>query len=353
MTWRVLLACAVALLAACASEPMEMRLEGPKGTSAGLFPPPETQEVPRYRFVGDLMGETNFRPKDAGSRSTARRLFAWIAGLDGSTEQPLMLVRPQSGVVDKFGRVLVTDVGRAAILVFDESAGKLSLWEKASRNNRFESPIAIALGREGEVLVTDSDLARVFRIGTDGSPLGEFGAGLLQRPTGIVRDADRGRIYVADTHGHDIKVFDDEGRHLATWGERGEAPGELNYPPHLALSEGVLVVADSMNARIQGFDREGKLVLRFGQRGLYVGNLVRPKGVAADDEGNLYVVESMHDTLLVYDRTGRLLMSLGGTDNESGRFHLPAGVWVDARNRVYVADMFNARVSVFQFLGGN
>jgi hypothetical protein len=55
----------------------------------------------------------------------------------------------------------------------------------------------------------------------------------------------------------------------------------------------------------------------------------------------------------VYDRAGRFLMALSGTDGEAGRFHLPAGVWVDARNRIYVADMFNARVAVFQFLGGN
>lgn len=350
---RLLLACAVALLGACASEPMVMQLGQPAGATPRLFPPPETQEVPRYRFVGDLLGETNFKPRD-GSRSAGRKLLAWIAGLDATPEQPLMLVRPQSGVVDRLGRVLVTDVGRAGVMVFDEANGKLQLWEKATRGTRFESPIGIALGREGELLVTDSDLGRVFRLASDGTPVGEFGAGVLQRPTGIVRDAARSRIYVADTHAHDIKVFDDEGRHLATWAARGDEPGELNYPTHLALSDGVLVVADSMNARIQGFDRDGKLVLRFGQRGLYVGNLVRPKGVAADDEGNLYVVESMHDTLLVFDRTGRLLMSLGGTDNNgNGRFHLPAGVWVDARNRVYVADMFNARVAVFQFLGGN
>lgn len=72
-----------------------------------------------------------------------------------------------------------------------------------------------------------------------------------------------------------------------------------------------------------------------------VGNLVRPKGVAGDDEGNLYVAEPMHDTLLVFDRGGRLLMSLEGTDGgETGRFHLTAGVWVDARSRVYVATRF-------------
>jgi DNA-binding beta-propeller fold protein YncE len=108
-----------------------------------------------------------------------------------------------------------------------------------------------------------------------------------------------------------------------------------------------------MNARVQGFDAEGRAVLRFGQRGLYVGNLVRPKGVAADDEGNVYVVESMHDTLLVFDPKGTLLMSLGGTGQDVGRFYLPAGVWIDSRNRVFVADMFNGRVAVFQFLGGN
>lgn len=350
--WHRLALCAAVLLAGCASEPMVMTLDGASAGAALLFPAPETQEVPRYRYVGQLLGETNFRPKDGANRSAGRKLLAWIAGLDAEPEKPLMLVRPQSGMVDAAGRVLVTDVGRNAVMVFDEANGKLDVWEKATRSTRFVSPIALAAGRDGQVLVTDSELGRVFRLNARGEPIGDFGEGLLQRPTGIARDAERGRIYVADTHGHDIKVFDDEGRHLATWSRRGDGPGELNFPTHLALSAGVLVVSDSMNARIQGFDAAGKPVLRFGQRGMYVGNLVRPKGVASDDEGNLYVVESMHDTLLVYDRTGRLLMSLEGTDGESGRFYLPAGVWVDGRNRVYVADMFNGRVAVFQFLGG-
>lgn len=344
--------CAALLLAGCASEPLEMRLDTPAGQPR-LFPGLETQEVPRYRYVGQLLGETNFHPKDGNQRGAARRLFALIAGLDEGPYRPVQLVRPQSGLVDAAGRVLVTDVGRNAVFVFDEAAGKMDLWEQATAGQRFEAPIGIALGAGGQVLVTDADLGRVFRLAADGKPLGEFGGQVLQRPTGIVRDAQAGRVFVADTHAHDIKVFDDQGTLLATWGARGDGPGELNYPTHLALSEGMLVVSDSMNARVQGFDRDGKAVLRFGKRGMYVGNLVRPKGVAADDEGNLYVVESMHDTVLVFDRTGRLLMNLGGTDGSNGRFHLPAGVWVDGRSRVYVADMFNSRVAIFQFLGGN
>jgi hypothetical protein len=46
-------------------------------------------------------------------------------------------------------------------------------------------------------------------------------------------------------------------------------------------------------------------------------------------------------------------MPIGGVGQETGRFFLPAGVWTDAQNRVYLADMFNGRVMVFQFLGGD
>jgi DNA-binding beta-propeller fold protein YncE len=91
---------------------------------------------------------------------------------------------------------------------------------------------------------------------------------------------------------------------------------------------------------------------KFGAPGLYVGNLVRPKGVAVDNEGHVYVIESYFDHLLVFSRSGEYLLPIGGTGQETGRFFLPAGVWVDARNRVFVADMFNGRVMVFQFLGG-
>lgn len=348
-------ACALllaALLAACASEPMVMRLDAP-ASGNGLFPPPQTQEVPRYRYLGQLTGEGNFKPRDGAGRSPGRRLLALIAGLDERPDRPVVLQRPQTGVVDGTGRVLVTDVSRNAVFVFDEAGGRLEVWDRAALGLRFGAPIGIAVGRGGEILVADAELARVFRLAPDGNPRGEFGAGQLVRPTGVVRDAARGRIFVADAHAHDIKVFDDSGQLVATWGRRGEGPGELNYPTHIALSEGSLVVSDSMNARVQVFDGEGKPVLRVGRRGVYVGNLVRPKGVASDDEGNIYVVESMHDTLLVYDREGRLLMSLGGTDADAGRFYLPAGVWVDSRNRVFVADMFNGRIAVFQFLGGN
>lgn len=347
---------ALAAMVACAPARQVLHYDATSSESGSVWPAPQTLEVPRYRYVGQLTGEGNFRPEGAGTgasgRSTLQRVWAAIAGLDEQAATPVVLQRPQSGMVDARGRILVTDVSRNAVFVFDEGAGRLEVWDDAGDRRRFAAPIGLAAGRDGEVLVADAELHRIVRLSAEGRPLGSFGADTLKRPTGLVRDAQRQRIYVADTHDHAIKVFDDDGVLLERWGTRGDAPGELNYPTHLGLGEGRLYVSDSLNARVQAFDLAGRVQGQIGQRGLYVGNLVRPKGVAADAEGNVYVVESMHDTLLVFDRESRLLMSIGGTGQEVGKFYLPAGVWTDGRDRVYVADMYNGRVVVFQFLGG-
>ena len=280
-------------------------------------------------------------------------MFRWLVGLGGG-ERQIELQRPLTGTVDEAGRIYVTDMGRAAVYVFDPVAGELSVWDKAVGLMNFSAPVGIAIGPEGDILVADAQLGLVARLNRKGETRGAIGKGLLKRPTGIAYDPQGRRIYVSDTTAHDIKIFDEQGNLLKTVGRRGEAPGEFNFPTHLAFAQGELYVTDTMNSRIQVLDAAGEAVkLRLGERGLYLGNLVRPKGVAVDADGNIYVVESYHDHLLVFDRGGQLLLALGGSGGEIGQFYLPAGVWVDRGNRVFVADMFNARVVVFQFLGGS
>lgn len=309
---------------------------------------PAAPEVPRFMFAGELVGEANFRKAES---DRPRGFLRWLAGLIVGEQAPVVLQRPQSGAVDTAGRVFVTDASRQAVFVFDTRAGELVVWDKAEGYANFLMPVGIAAGPDGEMLVADAELGIVARIGQRGNPGRAIGRGLLKRPTGVAYDAARGRIFVADTYAHDIKVFDREGRLVRTIGRHGEGPAEFNFPTHLAFARGELYVTDTMNSRIQVFADSGeRLRLAFGARGLYVGNLVRPKGVAVDSDGNIYVVESYYDHLLMYNRDGQFLMAIGGMGRETGRFYLPAGAWVDSRNRVYVADMFNGRVVVFQYL---
>lgn len=338
------------LVAGCAQPHLVMNLaDTGNGTPAKVWPDPP--DIPRYRYVGELTGEENFRAEHGVAASKAVNALRWLVGLDASgNPNPIVLQRPQSGAVDAEGRIYVTDSNRQGVYVFDDKAGQVEVWDIARLGEKFETPIGIALGNQGEILVADAELHSVFRLSKKGEPVGEFGHDVLKRPTGLARDAQRGIIYVADTHAHDIKVFSDDGKLLKVIGQRGEGDGEFNFPTHLTFAADKLYVTDTLNSRVQIFDTDGKMISKFGKLGLYVGNMVRPKGVAVDSQGNVYVVESLYDNLLVFDNQGRTLLGLGGAGKNTGEFYLPTGVWTDSQDRIYIADMYNGRVTVLQSL---
>lgn len=337
-------------VAGCAQPKLVMNLAD---TGKGYTPKvwPASPEKPRYRYVGELTGEENFRTEHGATVGATANALKWLIGLSGVKSDPMVLQRPLSGVVDSEGRIYVTDVNRQGVFVFDGIAGQLEVWEAARLNTAFRTPIGIALGANNEILVADAMLHTVLRLDKKGNPLGEFGRDVLQRPTGLARDAKRGRIYVADTYGHDIKVFDDAGKMLSTIGLRGEGDGEFNFPTFLTFAADKLYVTDTLNSRIQVFDADGKMIQKFGKLGMNVGDLVRPKGIAVDSAGDIYVIESLYDNLLVFNEQGQTLLGLGGTGKDAGEFFLPAGVWTDSHDQVYIADMFNGRITVLQFLG--
>ena len=246
------------LLSACAEIPTEMRYF-PKNDAAGatrLWP--GLPEVPRYRYAGELTGEQNFGPTERSEPGAGMKLLRWIVGLgSGYREMPRILLRPQSGTVDRTGRILVTDTGRQAVFVFDAPQGKLHIWEQAGRGETFAEPIGLVQGAAGEILVTDAGLQRVIRLHEDGHVLGSFGGKLLQRPTGIAIDHATQRIYVADTRAHDIKVFDVSGILVDRIGARGTMPGEFNAPTHISIAGDRLYVSDTLNARLQVLSLDG------------------------------------------------------------------------------------------------
>ncbi|HLA35355.1 MAG TPA: 6-bladed beta-propeller [Rhodocyclaceae bacterium] len=330
-----------------------MGLDASRNTWRLMWPSASDHEIPRYFYVGQLTGENNFiQPKS--SEKSLKRAALWFFDLVSGEAPPIVLDRPQAGVVDESGRILVTDIGRGQVFVFDEITPELLTWDKAEGLTSFISPVGIALGPEGQVFVADADLGLVARLDRAGNPLESIGKGQLARPNGVAYDALRKTIYVADTTAHKIKIFDLEGKLLDEIGELGDGPGQFNFPTHIAIRHNRLYVTDTMNARVQVLALDsGTYQGTVGKRGMAIGDFTRPKGVAADGGRNIYVVEAYFDHLLIFNRRGEFLMPIGGVGDAPGQFHLPAGVWVDVRNRVFVADMMNSRVQVFQFLGGD
>lgn len=351
----LLMALVASMMAGCASKRDTFNFGIPPSLEVNrpMWPSPKDGEVPRYMYAGQLTGEDNFHePRDEPQTKTTS-FFRWLLGIFDD-EVPVVLQRPQSGVVDDSGRIYVTDISRQAVYVFDPQGNRLDVWEQLGGRVHFVAPTGIALGEDGDIYVADSDLGLVAQLNRKGENLGVIGQGELRRPVGVAYDLDSHLLYVADTYDHDIKVYGKDGRLRRTLGRRGDKPGEFNFPTYIALAKGNLYVSDTMNARVQVLDAEtGQSKLVIGELGLSVGNLVRPKGVAVDSEGDVYVVESYFDRLLIYDKEGHFLLPIGGEGQRVGEFYLPSGVWTDAHNQIYVADMLNGRVMLFQFLGGD
>lgn len=220
---------------------------------------PEPPEIARYRYVGQLTGEENFPRPGEDTLNAGAKLVRWMVGLVGRSDKPVILQRPQAVITDGQGKVFVSDVSRQAVYMFDTIQAELKVWENAAEGIRFELPIGLAVGVDGELLVADASLQLVARLGPNGEPLGLFGLDQLQHPTGLARDPQRGRIYVADRGANNIKVYSDAGELQFEFGEFGEQVGQLNGPTYLFWNEDQLYVTDALNSRIQVFHLMGNI----------------------------------------------------------------------------------------------
>jgi hypothetical protein len=67
-----------------------------------------------------------------------------------------------------------------------------------------------------------------------------------------------GEVYVLDEKIGQVKVYGSDGRHLRTFGKKGQGPGELQSPSRMVLTtEGNLCFLDSGNNRISVYSPEG------------------------------------------------------------------------------------------------
>jgi DNA-binding beta-propeller fold protein YncE len=342
MAFMLRIVCIVLLLAAGISLPafgeQQERLVWPFGPAQ-----------PRVEFV-----KTFSRPADLGiSKGFFERLKDFIFG-----EVDARIVKPMA-VTTSGGILFVADPGAGGVHRFDSASGDYTLIG-AGEDSRLPSPVGLARGAAGEIYVADSKLAQVFVI-RPGAKVAEalrLDAKLMQ-PTGISFDSASGRLYVADTAAHCVKIFERDGSLAGSIGRRGTGDGEFNYPTYLwRTPQGRLYVTDSMNFRVQSFDESGQFVGKVGRLGDGSGDAARPKGVATDRYGHVYVVDALFHAFQIFDETGRLLLPVGERGQGRGEFWLPTGIFIDQDSgngigdTIYIADSYNQRIQVLRYIGG-
>ena len=290
------------------------------------------------------------RPLDLGiKKDLGQKLRELITGPSN-----IHLDRPMAIAVGVAGEIFVADPGVQGVHKFDISGSSYQLIQREN-GRALPSPVALAVGPDGEVYVSDSLLGGLFVIETGAKeavplPLRV----LIAQPTGVALDPTTGRIYLVDTGDHKVKIFTRDGTFLKSFGRRGTADGEFNFPTMIWRNQkGHFLITDSMNFRIQVFDENGQFLYKFGEPGSVTGTHAQPKGIATDREGHVYVVDSLFHTMQVFDPSGTFLLNVGEQGQGEGEFWLPTGIFIGEQNIIYVADSFNSRIQVFHYIGGN
>jgi len=175
------------------------------------------------------------------------------------------------------------------------------------------------------------------------------GEGKLRVPINLTIDTD-GTRYVADTGRNQVVVYDNDGNFLSAIGKTGEMK-----PADVAVSSNRLYVGDMLNHVVRVYNKaDQKFLFTIPSTNSTVpaaGKLFSPANLALDQTGRLLVSDVGGFAIQVYDLDGKYLRTLGQQGLEAGSFARPKGVAVDHQGRAYVVDAATQVAQIFDAEG--
>ena len=287
-------------------------------------------------------------------RLEASRVFGTKGAGDGQ------LAEPKGVAVDKDGNIYVADTMNHRIQKFDPGGAFLAKWgAKGEGDGQFNEPWGLAVDKDGNIYVADTWNHRIQKFAPDGKFLlkwGTFGdtrgaaggtPGVFYGPRAIAIDKD-GNLLVTDTGNKRVQKFDPNGQFLAQFGSVGSLDGQFSEPVGLAVAkDGNVYVADTWNRRIQKFDATFKYLTQWPVRGWEGESVINKPYLAVDQSGNVYATDPEQHRVLKFDSTGKLLLLWGQPGLDPASFNLPVGIAADDSGNIYVADALNNRIMRF------
>ncbi len=219
--------------------------------------------------------------------------------------------------------------------------------DPATRALRDGMPSAVAVDRDGNVLVSDMLAPYVDVLDYRGRPVAQLhlpapddtlanGHG----PGALAVGAD-GSIWVA-SRGVEGRVyeFDADYRFKNAWGTPGAEPGQLSAITAIALNPAGEVVVGCVRTHfaLQVFDRQGVYLRGLGVHDIGPGNFSYPSGIAVMADGRLWVSDAIRQSVQVFDSAGKVLGVVGGFGVGPGEFVNPSALASDGKGMLALAE---------------
>lgn len=207
-------------------------------------------------------------------------------------------------------------------------------------------PVAIAVNKQGNIIVADSQIVKVF------SSNGVLSHNFLplygtkdKRPKISALAVDiEGNILIADKNNHRIQKFGIDGFFICFIG----GPDGLDSPSGIAVTNKGEVIVSELNAsQLKLFNNLGTSYNVLGKAGIGKVCFGNPRGLALDRRGNILVADTANHRIQVLTPRGEYIGSLGRLGSSRGCLDSPYAIAINYLGHVVVADTGNHRVTIF------
>lgn len=303
-----------------------------------FFPP--APDEPRIQFLTSFSSENDLAQQN--------KFTEFVVG-EERIHRPIW--KPYGITITK-GKAYVCDTQPKNLGIIDLAKGRFN-YLKPDDRGAFKMPINVAVDSDGTRFVTDTVRGQVLVFNAANQYVAEIGKPGEMKPCGLALAGDR--LFVSDLANHCVRVFHKASREalLAIPRDDQDHKTKLFSPTNLALDKnGNLYVSDSGGFSIKVFDANGAYLRTIGEVGLKPGRFALPKGVGVDREGRVYVVDAATSVVQLFDKDGQLLMYFGEPQSSGpGALYLPAGLAIDYENvglfQKFVAPGYKADFLIF------
>lgn len=239
---------------------------------------------------------------------------------------------------------LTTFTGESDLATEGSAFAKFIVGDAQGGGARLQQPYGVAM-HAGRLYVADSKGPglMVFDMAAGRvSLVTGTGNGRMKRPINVTIDKD-GTKYVTDTGRDQVLVFDRDDKFVQAFGAEGEF-----RPVDTAIAGERLYVADIRHHQIHVLDKKsGKTLYKFGKAGSSVGELFHPTNLAIGPQGDVFVVETSNYRVQRFTADGKPLRTYGEAGTAPGRFTRPKGIAIDRDGRLYIGDSAFENVQIF------
>jgi len=225
---------------------------------------------------------------------------------------------------------------------------------KGAGRGQFDFPRGITVDRTGNILVADTNNARIQKFAPTGAFLSVFGTpgrnpGEFHEPNGIAVDS-KGNVYVADVSNHRVQKLSGDGRFIAEW--KGPAPGFYGPRNVWVTPDDFVYVVDQGRARIVKFDSNGSVLAVWGSQGLGDGQFDEPTAVAVDAKRErVYVADPHHRRIQVFDTNGKFVSKWTVNEWQASGWSFQ-DLWFDPQtDRLYATSPTTDEILAFDPMG--